>query len=213
MTEEEAKAAAVPSDDDDDSGSENEEQKLTPEQKNSMLLTAVKENDIVTAEQAIGLGADVNAEENNWNSLLWAACNGNEDIVRMLIKNQAHLKYKKNEETNNEGDGDDDDSKRDVFKPPPDPAKTGKHTPLHWASYHGHIKVVWLLMKAGMDPLDQDIHGNNCIHQAAANSQLEVLKCFMSFGVNLTMKNARTHTPLDLATDPETCALIKQGIQ
>ena len=100
------------------------------------------------------MGADVNAEENSWNPLLWAACNGNEDIVRMLIKNQAHLKYKKNEESNNDGDNEDDDSKRDVFKPPPDPAKTGKHTPLHWASYHGHIKVVWLLMKAGMDPLD-----------------------------------------------------------
>ena len=84
---------------------------------------------------------------------------------------------------------------------------------MHWASYHGHIKVVWLLMKVGMDPLSIDIHGNNCIHQAAANSQIKVLKCFMQFGVDLQLRNARVHTPLDLATDPETRALIKAGIK
>ena len=87
MVEAEDAKAAVPSDDDDVTDSENEEQKLTPEQKNAMLLTAVKENDLETAQEAIRLGADVNAEENSWNPLLWAACNGNEDIVRMLIKN------------------------------------------------------------------------------------------------------------------------------
>ena len=126
---------------------------------------------------AIKNGADVQYEENGWNSLLWAACNGNEDIVRILIKNQAHLKYKEQEEANS-GNGDDEDVK-DNFKPVPDPAKTGRHTPMHWASYHGHCKVVWLLMKEKMNPLLQDIHGNNCIHQAAANSQIGVLKCFM----------------------------------
>ena len=82
---------------------------------------------------------------------------------------------------------------------------------MHWASYHGHYKVVWILMKEGMNPLLQDIHGNNCIHQAAANSQIKVLKTFMGFGVDLNLKNARTHTPLDLATDPETRALIQKG--
>ena len=40
------------------------------------------------------MNADYNAEENGWNALLWAACNGNEDIVRLLIRNSAHLKYK-----------------------------------------------------------------------------------------------------------------------
>jgi len=94
----------------------------------------------------------------------------------------------------------------------PDPAKTGKYTPMHWASYHGHYKVVWILMKENMSPLVKDMHGNNCIHQAASNSSLNVLKCFMQFGVDLQLKNARTHTPLDLATDPETRALITAGI-
>jgi len=33
----------------------------------------------------------------------------------------------------------------------------------------------------------------------------------MQFGVDLNLKNARTHTPLDLATDPETRNLIQKG--
>ena len=177
-----------------------------------MLMEAVHANNFEAAQDAIRIGADVNCEENGWTPLLWSACNGHEDIVRLLIKNHAHHKYKK-EVLEDEKDAGEEEEKKDNFQPLPDPAKTGRSTPLHWASYHGHIKVVWLLIKAGMDPLDQDIHGNNCIHQAAANSQLEVLKCFMSFGVDLTIKNARTHTPLDLATDPETRALIQQGIR
>ena len=173
-----------------------------------MLMEAVRANNFEGAQDAIRIGAEVNCEENGWNPLLWAACNGNEDIVRLLIKNHAHHKFKKEALEPDEKDNPDEEEKKDNFQPLPDPAKTGRHTPLHWASYHGHIKVVWLLMKAGMDPLDQDIHGNNCIHQAAANSQLEVLKCFMARGVDVDKVNAREHTPLMLATKPSTKALI-----
>ena len=35
----------------------------------------------------------------------------------------------------------------------------------------------------------------------------------MQFGVDLNLKNARVHTPLDLATDPDTRALIQKGIK
>ena len=176
-------------------------------------MEAVKNNDFEGVQEAIKINADPNVEENGWNPLLWAACNGNQDIVRLLIKNQAHLKYKDQDDTDNAGDAGDDEEEKDNFKPVPDPAKTGRSTPLHWASYHGHLKVVWVLMKEQMNPLTIDQYGNNCIHQAAANSQIEVLKCFMQFGVDLGLKNARVHTPLDLATDPETRSLIQRGIK
>ena len=55
-----------------------------------MLLAAVKENNLEEVQEALDIGADYNYEENNWNSLLWAACNGNEDIVRLLIARGAH---------------------------------------------------------------------------------------------------------------------------
>ena len=44
---------------------------------------------------------------------MWAACNGNEDIVRILIKNQAHLKYKEQEET--EKTAEDEEEEKDNF--------------------------------------------------------------------------------------------------
>ena len=197
--------------DDDDVSSGEEVQQKTQAELDAELLAAVKENNFEAVVEKIREGADPKCEENGWNPMLYAACNGNEDIVRILIKNQAHLAYKEQEEDSKNNE--EEEEEKDNFKPVPDPAKTGRSTPMHWASYHGHHKVVWILMKENMNPLLQDIHGNNCIHQAAANSQIKVLKCFMQFGVDLNLKNARVHTPLDLATDPETRALIKQGIE
>lgn len=72
------------------------------------------------------------------------------------------MKYKDKEEDSNAVD--DDEEVKDNFKPVPDPSKTGRSTPMHWASYHGHHKVVWILMKEQMNPLMIDMHGNTCIH-------------------------------------------------
>ena len=44
----------------------------------------------------------------------------------------------------------------DPFIKQPDPKKFGKYTPLHWASYKGFERVVWILLKIGMSPLDVD---------------------------------------------------------
>jgi len=54
---------------------------------------AVKENDIENCIEFIAKQANVCVEKDNWNPLLWAACNGNEEIVRLLIKNNAHTMY------------------------------------------------------------------------------------------------------------------------
>jgi len=51
-----------------------------------------------------------------------------------------------------------------------------------------------------MSPLDIDMHGNTAVHQAAASGEKKVLECFLSRGVDVDVKNARGHTPLDLAT-------------
>lgn len=82
--------AANKSGSDEDFSDEEEEKTLSQEEKNTMLLTAVKENNLNGSREALDLGADYNYEENGWNPLLWAACNGNEDIVRLLISRGAH---------------------------------------------------------------------------------------------------------------------------
>jgi len=64
-----------------------------------------------------------------------------------------------------------------------------------------------------MLPLQIDMHGNTSIHQAASVEEgLKVLKCFMSRGCDVGVKNARGHTPLDLATSKETRQLIERAL-
>ena len=38
-------------------------------------------------------GADPTCRKDGWSSLLWAACNGNEDLVRILINKDAGAEY------------------------------------------------------------------------------------------------------------------------
>jgi hypothetical protein len=59
-----------------------------------------------------------------------------------------------------------------------------------------------------MSPLDIDMHGNTAVHQAAASGSKKVLECFLSRGVDVEIKNARGHSPLDLATQSEVKDLI-----
>ena len=53
------------------------------------------------------------------------------------------------------------------------------------------------------------MYGNNSIHQAASGGSTKVLESFLAKGADLEAKNARGHTPLDLATDVATKNLIK----
>jgi hypothetical protein len=72
--------------------------------------------------------------------------------------------------------------------------------------------VVWILLKEKMSPLDIDMHGNTAVHQAAASGKKKVLECFLSRGVDVDIKNARGHSPLDLATQSEVKDLIMKAI-
>ena len=104
-----------------------------------------------------------------------------------------------------------DQENYDPFIKPKDARKVGKYTPLHWASYKGFYKIVWILLKIGMSPLDIDMYGNSAVHQAAASGNLKVLQCYLARGVDVDMKNARGHSPLELTTEPETKKLISQA--
>jgi len=91
--------------------------------------------------------ATANEVKDGWSPLLLASCNGDEALVRLLLKYQAHAAYLKSAK------GADESGERQMqrtanednenpFMKPPDSHKVGKYTPLHWAAYKGHLSVV-----------------------------------------------------------------------
>jgi len=77
------------------SGSDEEENEIEtpPDVLDNNLLDACRENR--TDDVVIWLDKRANPlfEKDGWNPLLWAACNGNEEIVRSLIKHNAIAPY------------------------------------------------------------------------------------------------------------------------
>ena len=177
------------------------------------LLKACRENNIEEVKMFLAKKESFPLyEKDNWSPLLWAACNGNEELVTLLIEKQAHAPYlhQKSEDAGDVKREDGEDF--DPFIKPKDPRKVGKYTPLHWASYKDWYKIVCKFLKKGMSPLDIDMYGNTAVHQCAAAGNLKVLETFLSYGVDVEVKNARLHSPMDLATEPATKALIKKAI-
>ena len=163
---EEEKAPAK-EDDFGDSDEEEAEDEMPEEELNKNLLDACRENRTEDVNLWLEKKANPVYEADGWNPLLWAACNGNEQIVRALIKANAIAPYLNQKGVNMDPDdktkaNDEDDN--DPFVKPKDARKVGKYTPLHWASYKGFYKVVWILLKEGMTPLDIDMYGNTCVH-------------------------------------------------
>ena len=70
-----------------------QEEEMTQEQRNEGLFQAVKDNNVEMVEEFLNKQAISTCEKDGWNPLLWAACNGNEDMVRLLIKHNAHSIY------------------------------------------------------------------------------------------------------------------------
>lgn len=78
---------------DDDEDEENQEEELKQEVKDEFLLKACKENNLEDAQLWLSKQASPICEKDGWNPLLWAASNGNEEIVRLLIKHNACAPY------------------------------------------------------------------------------------------------------------------------
>ena len=207
-------------DGDGDEDEEEQEEELKQEQLDDFLLKACKDDKVDEVALWLQKHASPTIEKDGWNPLLWAANNGNEEIVRLLIKHNACAPYLNQTSDSGPGEGDKSaaakasqnaavgEEEYDPFVKPKDAQKVGKYTPLSWASYKGYYKVVWILLKQNMSPLDIDMHGNTAVHQAAASGSKKVLECFLSRGVDVEIKNARGHSPLDLATQTEVKDLI-----
>ncbi|ESS30990.1 ankyrin repeat-containing protein [Toxoplasma gondii MAS] len=177
--------------------------------RNERLLEACSLNDTEVAIRLIDDGADCCYEDDKqWTPLQWAATNGNLELVRKLLAEGAADMYLSPihgpavaEELHKKaprGNLPDHriypcESAIRVYKPK-------RYTPLHWAAFKGHLRIVWLLIKAGLSPHVKDILGNTVLHQAAAGGDVATVKTILSLGVDVKEKNGRGRTAVALAS-------------
>ncbi len=83
----------------DDFDDENEEEEEEEEQMDQVtldtnLIKAAKDNNIENVHFFLSKHATPTAmDEDKWTPLLWAANNGNEEIIRLLLKHNAAVPY------------------------------------------------------------------------------------------------------------------------
>lgn len=163
---------------------------------NPQLLSACMRNDTDAATLLITQLADPRCEDHRqWSPMIWASNHGNDALTRLLISKGAAEVYKY------------DESQGKVLKK--------KHSPLHWAAFKGHLKVLWLLIAPpqSLSHHERDAIGNTPLHQAAAGGSLDCCECLMAQGVDVLAKNNRGHTPFALCTVPEVQELLKKAME
>ena len=88
---------------------EDDVEKIPQETLDNDLLEAVRDNKTDETIAALEAGGNPVYEKDGWNPLLWSACNGNEEIVRVLIKRGACDPYTKDNDSSGEVKGDEEE--------------------------------------------------------------------------------------------------------
>ena len=66
----------------------------------------------------------------------------------------------------------------------PESRKDGGHTALHWASYHGHAKVVKYLLKSGAQVDAITRRGLTALHSASRRGHSPVIQVLVEAGAD-----------------------------
>jgi ankyrin repeat protein len=114
--------------------------------------------------------------------LLWAAANGHEAVVKLLVEKGAELECKD---------------------------KNYGQTPLSWAAANGHEAVVKLLVEKGAELECKDKYGRTPLSWVAANGHEAVVKLLVEKGAELECKDNYGQTPLSLAAANGHEAVVK----
>lgn len=194
---------------------EEEQVKIDPAVLGSQLLAAAKSGDYAEAQQLVKMGAPVNhrdAQNPAWNPLMWASCNGHTKLVHLLLTSGAAVEYEMANMTNS-AESKTSDLAKGEFTSQRNAMLSARDTPLHWAAFKGHLEVVWLLLKHGLDPFVLDSCGNTSLHLAASGGHNKVMECLLSQGSDLTMKNFYGNTALSLATEPVARKTLSKAIK
>jgi uncharacterized protein len=142
------------------------------------LATGVLNNKIKDVQSALKKGADVNAQDDSGNTALHqAAARGYLDLIKVLI----------------------------AAKADPTRKNGGGFTPARIAVETDKAAVVEYLLTAGTDRRDfinslseKDTGGFTAFHEKARSGQLEMIKLFIKYGLDVNVKSNEGYTPLFL---------------
>jgi ankyrin repeat protein len=198
---------------------EEEEEKLDPCVLVSDFYAACKAGDSKQAKELQDYEVPPFYSDGNWTPLHWACRHGMVEVVERLLEDGAHQPYLDAVEESLRpppepvvkvsSDEEDDEEKAPA---PAEPqikfgtvnsipsAKLLKNTPLHWAAFGGHLRIVWLLMKAGYRPSDVDDVGNSPLHLAAAGDKHLIVRALVAGGADALARNDFNNAPGHLAT-------------
>jgi ankyrin repeat protein len=160
------------------------------------LFLACKYGELQTVTQLLNNGYDVNVCDINGLTLLHiASWNNQVEIVDMLLKHGATFDKINLNIQNHKGE-----------------------TPLHLACLFGHIKIVHLLLREGIDLTLKDCNGFTALHNACNNGHLLVVKALLDWAndTNISIKNDETYygsTPLYLASQNGHVKIILEFIK
>ncbi len=138
------------------------------------LMTAINNNDILTVQNLIQKGADVNELDANRDApLVIAAYKGYTEIVKLLLEAGADVTAG-------------------------DPGM--KATALHAAAYAGRTEAARLLIAYKIDIDKQGpYNGYTALHDAIWQNNIETAKALIEAGARLDIRSKDGQTPLDLA--------------
>ncbi|XP_008556238.1 putative ankyrin repeat protein RF_0381 [Microplitis demolitor] len=133
--------------------------------KGGLLYQAVREGNIESVKEAIRQGIDVNKlGPSGFSSLHVAAWNGYLEIIKLLIKNGAHLESVSN-----------------------GPIKYG-YTPLHLACLNNKIECVKVLLKYGASVTPKAAGVHHPIHIAVFKNYVEVAALLLNHGADVNLR-------------------------
>lgn len=210
-----------------------EEEVIDPMTLGPELYSLVKENLSEKALEYIEMGVPVDSmedfesdnENNNnnggggnsdeksgsspcsWTMLHWAAHHGNVDLVDALLRYGANNSYKEAKiglKLRTEGGIGREDEVIDWGTP-----AILLNTPLHKAAFKGHLRCVWLLLRAGYSVDDLDSVGNTPLHLAATSSRTDVLNCLIDHTADVRRMNNFKNLPISLCTSQACRGLLK----